>query len=457
VKKSPFDHNNFPGISMNTTLDRCIDVFSQVIKQANSRRFVTAGLLAATGCSLTLQDSLAQTATQFDIQPMTQVNVADHLGYFGDPYPIHVAQWLAPELPQFFSGTTPELLQCQRPIKPGCFSAEPVTLKVSDALKTDAQSAGNVFGDVINRNIYQTLDGAWHMAVTLYVHPKGNSTTRWTVIAHAHPADPAVSLTPPTSWIADTVLVGSLSTFDYANYDGKYLEDGGMLYLIYSKRLEPSQAAHDGIVAQAMIAPDTPGNGDPVVLLAPDNTNGGFNSEYFHTVPPPGDNFKLIETGNITKIAGKYVMAYSAGDYQQKDYKTGIAYSDTLLPQPGHAWRKVLQEDTAGIWGQPHHLEVHYLMQSQQPNWPNYVANQVIAPGVPSIVLEPSGKYLLFFDGFAPGDTPQAPDTPNNKLNIEPDHRRPFFVPLVVDIPASGSVSNATDKELATWITPQGQ
>ena len=390
-------------------------------------------------------------APGFDIEPMTQVNVAQHIGYFGDPYPIHLAPWFTPALPQYFSGTTPDLLQCDRPIKPACFSATPLTLTESDALKSTVAAAGNEFGDVINHNVYQTLSGRWEMAVTLYVHPKGSNETKWTVIAHAHPADD-FSLTPPASWVADKVLVGSLATFAYANYDGKYFEDEGKLYLIYSRRLITKPVEHDGIVAQELTSPAVLASSGPVTLLAPSNKNGGFTSEYFHTKPPAGDTFKLIETGNIIKIAGKYVMAYSAGDYQQLDYKTGVAFSDTLLPQPGQTYRKILEEDTAGVWGQPDHLEVGYLLQSQKAGWPNYVASQVIGPGVPSIVREPSGQYLLYFDGFLPGDTPPAQD--KNPLDYLPDHRRPFFLPLEVAVPSSGSVSAATDRDLASWIEP---
>jgi hypothetical protein len=389
-----------------------------------------------------------------DIEPMTQVDVANHTGYFGDPYPVHFAQWMAAPA-AWISGTTEQELQCALPVTPGCFASTPLTLTVSDALQTQVQASGNVFGTVINRNVYQTLDGSWQMAVTLYVHAKGNAAKHWTVIAHASPADGSPTQTPPTSWVADTILVGSLSTFDYANYDGKYFEDNGALYLLYSKRLISTPVKHDGIVAQQMVSPTVAAASAPVTLLAPDDTGAGFTSEYFHTNPAPTDTFKLIETGNITKIAGKYVMAYSAGDYQQADYKTGIAYSDTLIPQAGQQYRKLIERDDAGVWGQPGQNEVHYVLQSQKPNWPDYVGDQVLAPGVPAIVQQPNGQYIMTFDGFLDGDTPTATGTtPPNPLNIEPDHRRPFYVPLNVNVPTTQSVNAASDDELATWITP---
>jgi hypothetical protein len=385
---------------------------------------------------------------------MTQVDEGAHSGYFGDPYPIHLAPGLVSVSPQYFSGTTQKVLACKHPIKPGCFDATPLTVSVDQGLQADLGRADAAFFNKINDNIYQAADGAWHMAITFYVHKKSDPKVGWTVIAHAHP-EAVTSLAPPTKWLADKILVGSLDTKGFANYDGKYFEDDKKLYLIYSKRLTDEaehEPAHDGIVAQQMKSPSTPESSEPVVLLGPSTSDDGFNSEFFHTDPLPRDRFKLIETGNITKIDGKYVMAYSAGDYQQLNYKTGLAFSDTLLPRPGESYRRILEEDTKDVWGQPDHQEVRYLMQSQKPDWPNYVASQVIAPGVPSIVQQPDGRYFLFFDGYLPGDAPQSNSTPNNPLNLDPTYRRPFYMRLEVHIPSNRSVGSATEEELADWI-----
>jgi hypothetical protein len=116
-------------------------------------------------------------------------------------------------------------------------------------------------------------------------------------------------------------------------------------------------------------------------------------------------------------------------------------------------YRRILKEDTDGVWGRPGHKEVRYLLQSQQSDWPNYTAKQVLALSVPSIVQEPAGEYFLYFDGFLPDDAPPAPATPNNPFNMNPKHRRPFFAPLKVHVPWNGGVSMATDEELAAWIT----
>jgi hypothetical protein len=395
------------------------------------------------------------TTSRIPLYPMTQVDEKNHLGYFGDPYPVHMSPWTAPFLPQYFSGTTRELMTCERPIKPGCFETSPITVRVPDDLKASANNANNEFFDQINRNIYQTVDGQWNMAVTLYLRKKSAPKTTlegtWTVIAHAHPSTQS-TITAPTSWVVDKILVGSVAELDKANYDGKYFEDGRDLYLIYSKR--KAGTVHDGIVAQAMTSPTDLDSAGPVWLLAPSTTDGGYNSEYFHINWAEGGadaDFKLIETGNITKIAGKYVMAYSTGDYQELDYKTGIAYSDTLLPKDGEMYRRILQTDTEGVWGNAGHPEVRYLLQSDKEAWPNYVRTQVYAPGVPSIVEEPSGEYFLYFDGFLPSDAPRPKS--ESTIIYDPTYRRPFYVPINIKVPVNGSVEAATDEELAAWIT----
>jgi hypothetical protein len=448
------------------TSEQAMNVFSRFCHRRNPWKFpyliAFAALSLANGSLSSLHAQSAApdaTAAPVPLHAMTQVNEAQGLGYFGDPYPIHLAPAKAPSAPQYFSGTTKELMTCKRPITPECFQTSPLTVTIADDLKTSAGNADNEFFDQINHNIFQTADGKWNMAVTLYLRKKAASTSTlegsWTVIAHAHPADPS-SASAPTRWVADTILVGSVAEAAKANYDGKYFEDGKKLYLIYSKRKDGT--VHDGIVAQAMKSPKELDTSDPAWLLAPSTDDGGFNSEYFHinwAEGGPNADFKLIETGNISKIAGKYVMAYSTGDYQQLDYKTGIAFSDTLLPQQGATYRRILETDTDGVWGTAGHLEVRYLLQSEKEAWPNYVGAQVYAPGVPSVVEEPGGRYFLYFDGFLPSDAPPAKSAPKTSYN--PKHRRPFYLTVKVNVPADKSVAAATDEELATWITVASQ
>ncbi len=377
---------------------------------------------------------------------MTTVDTATHTGYFSDPYPIHLAPWMKPFLPQAFSGTTKEILSCPGKLAAACFNQIPFTVTVGDALKAQAKAMGTTITDTIeNNNIYQDQYGQYQMATTLFVkNPTYPNASHWNVIVHAHATDPYY----PTAWIADTVLVGTFARPTKANYDGKYFEDNGKLYLIYSKRLTTAAPAHDGIVAQLMESPTQVAAGDPTILLQPDDANGGFNSEYFF-VDHATNAFKLIETGNITQIDGKYVMAYSTGAYDEPDYKTGLAWSDTLLPQGGASYKKILKLDTAGVWGQPDHEEVQYLLQAQKPAWPNFVASQVIAPGVPSVVQDEKGAWYLFFAAYLPGDS----YTDSTTGLFKPDFRRPFFVKLNVNIPADTTVANTPNMDLAGWIT----
>lgn len=253
------------------------------------------------------------------------------------------------------------------------------------------------------------------MATTLHL---SNGTDTWNVIAHASATNTGNPV--PTAWVADATLVGSLSQPAKANYDGKYFEDGGNLYLVYSDALELSPALHDGVVAQLMQSATQLANVPPVTLIEPDDTsdNGGFNSEYFFfDMSAP---FKLVETGNVTRINGKYAIAYSTGDFQEPDYKTGVAWSDTFLPVSGSTYQKILMEDTSGVWGQPDHLEVLYLLQAQLSSWPNDVASQVLAPGVPSIVQDStSGAWYLFFAAYDPTDAPLI-----NATDYDPSHRQ---------------------------------
>ncbi|MGH3856515.1 MAG: hypothetical protein ACRDR6_24110 [Pseudonocardiaceae bacterium] len=407
--------------------------------------FMGLGLLAA-GCAPAANGRAmagpAPALTQV-IQPMTNVTEHPRQGYFSDPYPIHVATSHAAAIPQSFSGTTTEVLSCAGKPTAGCFHASQITVKIGSALRQQAATNGSTLGTGINNNIFQDDSGAWHMAVTYYVsnrkhHPNARA---WTAILHAHPVS-TPGTTVPTSWVADSLLIGSFTSPTKANYDGKYFENAGKLYLVYSNRL-PGTPARDGIVAQLMSSPEHVAPAPPAVLLAP----GDYNSELFFGLHQP-NTFKLIETGNITKIDGKYVMAYSTGAYDEPDYKTGLAWSDTFLPDPGDSYRKITMPDTAGVWGKAGHPEVRYLLQSQEPHWPNDIGRTVVAPGVPAVIQD-AQRWYLTFAGYLPSDAPVSPKTGH----YAPSSRRPFFAALSVHIPAEATVAHASDAELAHWIT----
>ncbi|QWT21286.1 hypothetical protein KPL74_04625 [Bacillus sp. NP157] len=374
------------------------------------------------------------------VHPMTTVDPSTGVGYFQDPYPIHTsAPDAKPGLP-VFSGTTQQLLSCPGVMRPDCFSATRVTLDPGP-FAAQAAAQGATINNFEGLNIFQDDAGTWQMAVT--AHLKKGTGDGWNVVMHAHARGQAMGV--PTAWVADTLLVGDLGRPAPDNYNGKYFADNGTLYLIYNKKVGEGQ---DAVVAQVMLSPTQKGDHAPVPLLGPETANGGYNSELADGLNQP-NAVKLVETGNVTKIDGKYVMTYSVGTFNRRDYKSGIAWSDTFLPPSGTYYRRVEQPDTAGVWGQANHSEVRYLLQSQIPAWPNYVGGQVLAPGVPSIVRGPKGAYFLAFAGYDPSDAPT-----NDKGLYKGPHRRPYYVRLDVHVPGGKTVVGASMRELAGWVEP---
>ena len=273
---------------------------------------------AALACSI-LEAAQAQTpqapssrdsSPQIAIEPMTQVDPTTGAGYFSDPYPIRIApQWANASLPPSFSGTTKQILSCWHLLRKDCFQGRPSDVQ-GGSLAQQAQAGGTTPGAFKTSSIFRDGSGRRHMATTVQVK---NPTVypdlkHWNVIVHAHPD----------------------AFSENADYDGKYVEDSGNLYLLYSRRLSENPA-HDGIVAQPMRSETQLAPVAPIVLLAPDVIDGGLNSEYFFLFKA-SDQFKLVETGDVTVIGGKYVMAYSTGAYDQPNYKTGLAWPDTFLP-----------------------------------------------------------------------------------------------------------------------------
>jgi hypothetical protein len=338
--------------------------------------------------------------------------------YFSDPYPVYrSSHGESAADPHIVFGTPDAVLLCPGPLSPGCYRRHSLDIEISPALTAAANAAGTVITATQNHNPFQGV-GGWSMALTVSVRRKSAPAgDDWSVILHARPASAADPV--PTTWIADSVLEGSLAHQEYADYDGKYYETGGTLYLLYSKRLSDTPA-RDGVVAQQMRSLEDLAATGPVLLLQP-TPGAGYTSENFF-VGKPDSQFKLVETGNVSRIDGTYVMAYSTGDFEENDYKTGIAWSDTFLPPKGAIYRKLVGADTADVWGNASRQDVDYLMQSQESQSPHYAGNQVLAPGVPSIVQEGDAWYLIFA-GYQPsgGAVPAQFDAAD---------RQPYFAPL---------------------------
>lgn len=383
------------------------------------------------------------------IHPLTQVNASANTGYFSDPLPIHRAMPDGSYIPSL-AGTKAQILSCSA-LAAGCYNTpSALTITASPSLTSQLPSGATLAG-YENYNVYQDSAGNWQMAVTRAVNnPAANpNNLEWHVILHASPAtdSPADPSGVPLSWVQDTLLIGSFTTQAAANYDGKYVEDNGKLYLIYSKNLQASPTMQDGIVAQLMISATQPSSDGPTILLPPEtNPDGGYNSELLEC-QKPADHFKLIETGNIAVVAGKYAMAYSTGSYNTPCYKAGIAWSDSLLGP----YKKVLQPDPNNVWQNPTpELEVLYLLQALQPAWPNYVNAAVQGPGVPSLVQYPAGTWYLYFAGYDPSVTTSA-GTFDGSL------RQPYVMRLNVAVPAGATVAGTSNEALSTWITAATQ
>jgi hypothetical protein len=382
------------------------------------------------------------------IHPLTHVDAQATTGYFVDPLPIHLALPSGSYIPPI-AGTTHQVLSCTT-LAAECYSPSSLTIKTGTALAAQLPSNESLNG-YQNNNIYQDNAGDWQMATTVSVKnlSLNPDSLPWNLILHASPVTGSATSPEgvPLSWMSDAVLIGSLTEQAEANYDGKYIEDGGHLYLIYSKRLPNATTAQDGIVAQLMSSAQQLDNSDPVLLLSPENNlDGGYKSELFNCASN-NDQFKLIETGNITVVNGKFAMAYSTGSYETPCYKVGIAWSDSLRG----TYKKVLMQDASNIWqNQAAEPEVLYLIQAQKSAWPNYVNSTVQGPGVPSLVEYPDGTWYLYFAGY-------DPSIPLNAGMFDPKLRQPYFMRLNVAISTKSTVAETANTDLAGWISAASQ
>ena len=238
-----------------------------------------------------------------------------------------------------------------------------------------------------------------------------------TVVATAAaPRAPAILITPLTDVIEHP--------------PGGYFSDPDPIPILTRSAPPPFQLFSGTTVAQRMTSPTALAAAGPVTLLEPE-PGPGLNAEPF--LDHGTARFTLVETGNITVIDGEYAMAYSTGGLQERDDKTGIAWSETFLPALNTFHRKLFRPDPTGIRGRPG-PEVQYLLQSEQPARPSDVAAEIVSPG----------------------DHPLEENDPDD---FEPDHRSPFVTPLKATIPpdatvARAPVARAPDAQLATWIEP---
>ncbi len=256
------------------------------------------------------------------------------------------------------------------------------------------------------------LHGGWKTEVGHLVPEEGQ---KWT---DGHPI---------TKWRLDKVVAGDSKNGKGA-YDGKIVSDtDGTIYLIY---VSAAPGVRDNCIwAQRMLDPGTVDSSfKPRILIKPE----GYRSEDRN----PGF-IQLLEGANFTRIAGRFVMTYSVGDFMLDNYKLGLAYSDTLIPPEGKYYRKVLIPDPKNLWGNPKPgKEVKYLLQSQKADWPNFCRSLVAGPGIGTI-LSIDGQYRLVFHGW-------MPETEGPKRKGA--QRQTWMIPLKV------SISDKTPMD--KWIEP---
>ena len=270
--------------------------------------------------------------------------------------------------------------------------------------------------------VYRHEDGAFHAYATLHL---GDFHT---VVAHFLPA-PGEKWTkgsPIARWRMTGVLLGDVAARDWTCYESKIVrEPDGPLYLVYCCSNGRNQ---NEIRAQRMRDPgEIDRRFEARTLLRPD----GYRSEDRNA---PG-GLQLVEGASLCRIGGKWVLLYSVGDYAQKTYSLGVAYSDRLVPPPGEFYEKVLLPDPGRIWGNEGRTdEVGYLLQSTHADWPNYCGGSVAGPGLGSIVFKKESPWLVFH-GYRPDDAKR-----------DPADRFVWQVPLRISI--------AEDRPMAEWIRP---
>ncbi len=227
---------------------------------------------------------------------------------------------------------------------------------------------------------YKHVDGRWHAYASIHI---GGYKT---FICHF--ASKPAAAWPITEWRLDKVLVGYPRM---SSYESKVYSDQSGLYLVYVARLSDG---NNHIMVQKLLDPGTIDiKFKPRAILSPE----GLRSEDRNQ---PG-SMQIVEGPNISHVVtpngSKYVLLYSVGDFANKNYKLAAAYSDTLIPPNGGQYQKPKVSDDFDVWS--NHTtsnEVVYTLQTQFPNWYNYVGDMLKGPGLGNLV-EYKGDYYMIF------------------------------------------------------------
>jgi hypothetical protein len=233
---------------------------------------------------------------------------------------------------------------------------------------------------------------------------------------------------PILSWKLDGILVGDLKLGQFAYDPGVVRDNDGTLYLIYCSGSPNEVTAVDiHVKVRRMLDPATLDlSFEPRAILSP----GGFRSEDRN----PGF-VQIVEAPHLHRIGGKWLMLYSVGDFSGNNYKLGVAWSDSLIPPSGRTYEKPLIPDPRNLWkNETTGTEVRYLLQSEKPDWPNYVGDRVFGPGVGTLVELGGAASLVFHGRGLPGTDGKTGE------------RDVWILPVRVDTRAGTPVGE--------WITP---
>jgi len=239
--------------------------------------------------------------------------------------------------------------------------------------------------DLVARDIwgftpYKHNDGSWHAYASIHI---GGYKT---FVCHFSPKNN--SPWPITDWQLDKVMVASRSK---TAYESKVYSDTSGLYLIYVATLADGD---NHIMAQRLLEPDNIDNSFTArAILSPEGLRSEDRNE-------PG-SMQLVEGQNIAHVVtpngSKYVMFYAVGDFARKNYKLGVAYSDTLIPADGAKYKKPKSLDYNNAWSNPKPMnEVVYTLQTQIPGWFNYAGNILKGPGLGNLVKYKGSYYVVF-------------------------------------------------------------
>jgi len=274
--------------------------------------------------------------------------------------------------------------------------------------------------------VYKNTDGSFHGYATLHY---------WkfkTVVAHFVPSlsQKWTVKKPIVSWRFNKVLIGSINEGKFA-YDSNLVKnDKGELYLISNAGNPEGPVGTDiHIKIYKMLNPENiDSTFEPRAILSPE----GFRSED----RDPQRNHQLLEGTAITRVQDKFVLIYSVGNFDNSNYKIGIAFSDQLIPPPGRTYQKVLIPDFKKIWGNENkENEVCYLLQTQLENWSNYCGHLMNGPGIGNILQLKDGRYFLIFHARRPG------------IKLTGGKKRYLWkIPLRIQI--------SDNNEMHTWIQP---